>query len=52
MCDSIQLQWDNLNYIVKQKVFNWRQFKREENELKILNDGNLFTNGILFDKSF
>lgn len=39
MCDSIHLQWDNLNYNVKQKNFNWRKFKSEENELKILNDG-------------
>lgn len=43
MCDSIHLQWDDLNYTVKQRVFNWRKFKRDENELKILSDGEYST---------
>ncbi|XP_037035934.1 protein brown, partial [Bradysia coprophila] len=40
MGDSIHLQWDNLNYTVKRKIFNWRRFKNDENEIKILVDAN------------
>lgn len=47
MDHSINLQWDNLNYTVKQKTFNWRKFKSDENELKILSDGEYIQNVIL-----
>lgn len=38
-CEKISLNWRNINCCVKKRKFNYQKFRFDENELKILNNG-------------